>query len=103
MNNKKLSIIKISSLSSFENRMACLKNVKVNIDNKIKTLLFFIDRVNLSIIKNESNLEEKLNEMILSTLESGINENFEFESVYYFEYTGSHFQEMDEKPEWAKN
>jgi hypothetical protein len=100
MNNKNIQIIKQPVFKPFESRMVLCADCVIKINDKEKTARFAISMVDTSVLQLGDNLE-KLNQMVVETLHEGIQENFEVDGIYYFEYTGSHFQQLDEKPDWA--
>jgi hypothetical protein len=101
MNNQNIQIIKQPIFRPFESRMVLCANPVIKINGKEKIARFAISMVDTSVLQFGDNFLEKLNEMVVSTLEDGVQESFEIDGVYYFTYTGSHFHQLDEKPDWA--
>ena len=102
MNNQNIQIIKQPIFKPFESRMVLCADPVIKINEKEKVVRFAIAMTDLSVLQLGDNLE-KLNEMVTDTLKDGVQENFGINGVYYFEYTGSHFQQLDEKPDWAND
>ncbi len=102
MNNQKIEIIRQPVFKPFESRMVLCADPVIKISDKEKIARFAISMVDTSVLQLGDNFE-KLNKMIRDTLQDGVQENFEIDGVYYFEYTGSHFQQLDGKPDWAND
>lgn len=100
MNNQNIQIIKQPVFKPFESRMVLCADPVIKINNKEKMARFAISMVDTSVLQLGGDLK-KLDKMVESTLEDGVNESFEIDGIYYFEYTGSHFQKLDEKPNWS--
>ncbi|MFZ2149669.1 MAG: hypothetical protein WAV15_00745 [Minisyncoccia bacterium] len=102
MNNQNIQIIKQPVFNPFESRMVLCADPVIKIGDKEKIARLAISMVDTSVLQLGDDLE-KLNKMAVDALHDGVQENFEIDGVYYFEYTGSHFQQLDEKPDWASD
>jgi hypothetical protein len=78
---------------------ALYAEVKVVMDGKEKTVRFGIFGSDLAI-RNWKPDSKHLLDLIDDALSSGIFDTFEFEGIYYFSYTGSHFQQDETFPDW---
>lgn len=72
----------------------CL-DVRVKINGAEKLIRFWVSGTQMSIVNSASRLKE----MVDGVLSSDII--YDFENVYYFTFTGSHFEQLQEKPKWA--
>lgn len=73
---------------------------KVKINDQEKLVRLGISGPEMSAKQWDTN-SPKLLELAEDALTGGVIDAFEFEDVYYFTFTGSHFQQDEEIPLWA--
>lgn len=98
-----LKITNITQFKGLESRLVACSDILFELDGKPKKARFFITLPDLkSVLVNEKNLD-KIQESMKSILQEDLflNRKWEFDGVFYYLFTGSHFQIEDEKPEWA--
>jgi hypothetical protein len=77
-----------------------VSNVRVLVNQNERMVRFGISGPDMSI-KQWDTHSPKLIELAEDALTGGVIDAFEFEGVYYFTFTGSHFQQEEEIPLWA--
>lgn len=99
-------LIKLYELLESENlgTVACT-DADIEVNGEKRKARFGVFGIELSILLKEKTLEEtidKLKTMMKMTILNEINEeNHEVDGIYYFQFTGTHFEKLDKKPDWA--
>ncbi|MDB4984416.1 MAG: hypothetical protein JWM20_595 [Patescibacteria group bacterium] len=76
--------------------------VKIKQNDQEKTACFGIFGSDMSI-KGWGRDSKDLLDLVNIALDRGVLDDFEFNNKYYFTYTGSHFQQNEEVPDWTKD
>ncbi len=99
MAHKKAELIELSDFRAPVHYIgAAIATAKISVEGEQKRAMFFIDGVSHSVLANSGDSPDR---PAKDAIEGGVIDNHEIEDTYYFEYTGSHFHLLDEKPEWA--
>lgn len=97
---QKLEIIEKGSFHPIQPLGQVCADFKIKINDKEKVVKFGISGVDMSI-KQWTVDSPKLLELAENALVGGVIDAFEFNDVFYFIFTGSHFQQDEEIPLWA--
>ena len=97
-----MNIETVGLFKGLENRLVVCSDVLFEIEGKYKKARFFITEPQLSLLLTTNTLTQ-IYESIRNIVEKNLNPKWEFEDIFYFTFTGSHFQQEDEKPEWSED
>ena len=97
---KQLEIIQKGTFHSIAPLGPLCADFKVKIEDQEKLVRFGISGPDLSI-KGWNADSPRLMELAEDALAGSVIDAFEFDDVYYFTFTGSHFQQDEEIPVWA--
>ena len=98
-----IKLLKLHELKGFQDFGAgACADVDIEINGKKKIARFKISEIHLSALLTSKTVVEGLEKMIEECIESKIQESFEIDNIYYFEFTGSHFKRLDRKLDWSK-
>ena len=96
-----LEIIEIYPFKALLNRYAVCSLSIINLEGKVRQVYSCIAETDLSILLTQKT-QEQIQEMAIERILNDLNPKWEFGNVFYFTFTGSHFQQDSEKPAWVK-
>lgn len=93
-------ILERTQFLPLQDRLVVRAKFKVKLSSGVKFAYFMITMPLYSALlssKSKAEIQRDAEE----TFVQSVNEKRDIEGVYYFEHTGSHFHQLDEKPDWA--